>query len=63
MDNFIDPYIHLDIPDTDLTVQVKLEGEGVCIDVFKGEGFNNSIASTWKLYDEMNSSEEEESDE
>jgi len=52
---FKDPYVHLKIPDTDLTVQAKLEGEGVVLDVFQGDefNFNNSIASVWKLYDEM----------
>lgn len=53
LSQFKDPYVRLAIPDTDLIVQVKLEGEGVVVDVLQGEGFNNSIASVWKLYDEM----------
>lgn len=54
---FKDPYVNLEIPDTNFTVQVKLEGEGVVVDVFLTSSLNleepQSVASVWKLYDEM----------
>ena len=57
LSQFKDPYVNLEIPDTGLTVQVKLEGEGVVVDVFLTSSLNSeepqSVASVWKLYDEM----------
>lgn len=71
---FKDPYVRLAIPEdtyptiseldlgakNDLTIQVKLEGEGVVIDVFRDiDGENPEVvASAWKLYDEMATGEE-----
>ncbi len=57
-----DPYIRLDIPDSNLYVEVKLDDEGVTIDIFNKDdpdAIANAIASTGKLYEEM---AEDESD-
>ncbi len=58
---FKDPYIRLAIPDTDFTVQVKLEGEGVVVDVFLTSSLGDlepqTVASVWRLYDEMETGE------
>lgn len=52
-----DPYVRLDIPDTNLYVQVKLDDEGVAVDIFRKPkepaDVEESIASAWKLYQEM----------
>jgi hypothetical protein len=45
MDN---EYITLEVEG--LTIQVKFEGEGVILDVFKGD---EVITSTWRFYDEL----------
>ena len=52
---FKDPYINLDIPDSTLYVQVKLDTEGVAVDIFDHEDRADSDAKvgTWKLYQEM----------
>lgn len=42
------PYIHLKYKDLD--IQVKMEDEGIVIDVFKDE---EVVATTWKLFTEM----------
>jgi hypothetical protein len=61
LSQFKDPYVNLEIPNTDLTVQVKLEGEGVVVDVFLTSSLNDlepqTVASVWKLYDEMETGE------
>ena len=57
LSQFKDPYVRLEIPDTNYTVQVKLEGEGVVVDVFLTSSLDSeelqTVASTWRLYDEM----------
>lgn len=67
---FKDPYVNLAFPENFIThemldagslnlrVQVKLEEEGVVVDLLQGDEPNNSIESVWKLYDEMASGEE-----
>jgi len=54
-----DPYVRLDIPDSDLYVQVKLDDEGVAVDLFDKNAGDNSdaITGTWKLYQEMHEGE------
>ena len=51
LSNFVDPYVTLEIPDSNLKVQVKLESEGIVVDVWADD--KDVIATTWKLYDEM----------
>ena len=49
---FKDPYVRMDF--SDYTIQVKLDDEGVVVDVFGGNDESNGpIESTWKLYSEM----------
>ena len=62
---FKDPYIRLDIPDNLIThemldagplnlfVQVKLDDEGVALDIYSDNSPPESLASAWKLYQEM----------
>lgn len=50
---FKDPYIQLEIPDSDLSVQVKLDDEGVAVDLFNKAEPADSIVGTWKTYQEM----------
>jgi len=62
---FKDPYVSLEIPEDlithqdldagplNLSIQVKLDDEGVVIDLLRGDGPNNSVATTFKLYQEM----------
>jgi hypothetical protein len=61
LSQFKDPYVNLEIPDTDFTVEVKLEGEGVVVNVFLTSSLNDlepqTVASVWKLYDEMETGE------
>lgn len=45
-------YLTLQIPDTDLQVIVKLDDEGVIVDVTDKDN-DEPIASTWKMYDEF----------
>ena len=56
---FKDPYVSLEIPNTDITIQVKLEGEGVCVNAVTN---GTQLASVWKLYDEMANPEEDDCD-
>lgn len=51
---FKDPYIRLDIPDSTLFVQVKLDDEGVSVDIFDHNSPSpDAKVGTWKLYQEM----------
>lgn len=49
-----EPYVNLEIPNSDLTVRVKLEGEGVMVDVYLTSNLNDlkpqTVASVWKGY-------------
>jgi len=48
-------YVYLPISETELEVHVKLDDEGVAVDVWdlsKGED-GKVVDSTWKTYDEM----------
>lgn len=58
--SFVDPYVTVPVPDLGISVQVKLESEGVVVDVWKDD---EVIATTWKLYDEMSNPEVKEDDE
>lgn len=57
MSQFKDPYVRLEIPNTDITVQATLEGEGIKLEVFATSSLNSAEvltrASVWKLYDDM----------
>ena len=44
-------YLNLNVPKGGVTVSVKLDDEGVVIDVIDIDG--DVIASTWKTYDEF----------
>lgn len=49
-------YINLEIPDSDLKVQVKLDDEGVVVDVYRDHpdtGEMDVTASTYKFYNEF----------
>jgi hypothetical protein len=49
-------YINLEIPDSDLKVQVKLDDEGVVVDVYRDDsdlGEMDVTASTYKFYNEL----------
>ena len=49
-------YINLEIPDSDLKVQVKLDDEGVVVDVYRDDpdaGEMDVTASTYKFYNEF----------
>lgn len=53
-------YIELEVPDSDKLVIVKLDDEGVVVDIVnqgwslgQGNSTNEPIASTWKMYDEL----------
>lgn len=47
----LDQYLSLGIPRGAVQVTVKLEDEGVVLDVLNAEG--NVVATTWKLYPEF----------
>lgn len=46
-----DRYIVLAVPDTDIEVMVKLDDEGVAVDVVRGD--NDPVASAWRFYEDM----------
>jgi hypothetical protein len=52
-------YLNLSIPRGGVIVSVKLDDEGVVIDVLDVAG--DVIASTWKLYEEFGKAVEDES--
>jgi len=55
MNNEDDNYIYVDIPGTNMTVQVKCEYEGIVVDVFEvaSDDSVEPIASTYKFYSEL----------
>lgn len=46
-----DRYIVLAVPDTDIEVMVKLDNEGVVVDVLRGD--DDPVASAWRFYEDM----------
>ena len=50
-DEFSKRYMYLDIPFTNFKIQVKLDDEGVVIDVFDDNG--DVVATTYKFYEEL----------